>query len=175
MGASIRDDTKGREVMRIIPLNRDGVNEELISDKTRFVWDGLKRQRLDKPYIRDNGKLRLSSWREALKLAGARMKDSKVTALAGDLVSVEPMFALKQLIENLNGKCECRKDGSKLPNGSRGGYAGTACIEDVDHADNVLIIGSKPRVEGPVFNASIRKAWTQDAAQAMEGPDVDIN
>jgi NADH-quinone oxidoreductase subunit G len=174
MGASIRVDTKGREVMRILPLNHDGVNEEWISDKTRFVWDGLKRQRLDKPYIRDNGKLRLSSWREALKLAGARMKDSKVTALAGDLVSVEPMFALKQLIENLNGKCECRTDGSKLPNGSRGGYAGTACIEDVDHADHVLIIGSNPRVEGPVFNARIRKAWTQGADIELVGPEVDL-
>jgi NADH-quinone oxidoreductase subunit G len=174
MGASIRVDTKGREVMRILPLNHDGVNEEWISDKTRFVWDGLKRQRLDKPYIRDNGKLRLSSWREALKLAGARMKDSKVTALAGDLVSVEPMFALKQLIENLNGKCECRTDGSKLPNGSRGGYAGTACIEDVDHADHVLIIGSNPRVEVPVFNARIRKAWIQGADIELVGPEVDL-
>jgi NADH-quinone oxidoreductase subunit G len=102
------------------------------------------------------------------------MKDSKVTALAGDLVSVEPMFALKQLIENLNGKCECRTDGSKLPNGSRGGYAGTACIEDVDHADHVLIIGSNPRVEVPVFNARIRKAWIQGADIELVGPEVDL-
>ena len=82
MGSSIRVDTKGREVMRILPLNHDSINEEWISDKTRFVWDGLRRQRLDKPYIRENGKLRVATWPEALQLASDQIKNHKVTALA---------------------------------------------------------------------------------------------
>ena len=131
MGANIRVDTKGREVKRILPRNHDGVNEEWISDKTRFVWDGLRRQRLDRPYIRENGKLRPASWPEALGAAAAAMKGKKVAGLVGDLASTEAAFALKNLMEGLGGVVECRADGAKLPAGNRSGYVGTATIEDV--------------------------------------------
>lgn len=99
LGSNIRVDTKGREVMRILPRNHDGVNEEWISDKTRFVWDGLRRQRLDKPYVRKNGKLTPVEWPEALSAAAEAMKGKKVTGLIGDLASTEAAFSLKQLIE----------------------------------------------------------------------------
>ena len=122
LGSNIRVDTKGREVMRILPRNHDGVNEEWISDKTRFVWDGLRRQRLDRPYIRENGKLRAATWSEALAAAASAMKGAKkVAGLVGDLAPVEAAFALKQLVEGLGGAVECRTDGAKLPAGNRVG------------------------------------------------------
>jgi NADH-quinone oxidoreductase subunit G len=103
LGSNIRVDTKGREVMRILPRNHDGVNEEWISDKTRFVWDGLRRQRLDTPYIRENGRLRKAGWDEALKAVAAAMKGRKVAGIIGDLAPVEAVYSLKTLIEGLGG------------------------------------------------------------------------
>ncbi len=174
LGSNIRVDTKGREVMRILPRNHDGVNEEWISDKTRFVWDGLRRQRLDTPYIRENGKLRKAGWGEALVAAAAAMQGKKVAGLVGDLAPVEAAFNLKQLIEGLGGHVECRTDGSKLPMGNRAGYVGTATIEDIDSARGILLIGTNPRVESPVLNARIRKAWSQGAVVGLLGQAVDL-
>ncbi len=118
--------------MRILPRNHDGVNEEWISDKTRFVWDGLRRQRLDTPYIRENGKLRKAGWDEALKAAAAAMKGKKVAGIIGDLAPVEAAYSLKSMIEGMGGTVECRTDGAKLPAGNRSAYVGTATIEDID-------------------------------------------
>ncbi|MBL3568523.1 NADH-quinone oxidoreductase subunit G [Rhodovulum sulfidophilum] len=174
LGSNIRVDTKGREVMRILPRNHDGVNEEWISDKTRFVWDGLKRQRLDRPYLRENGKLRPASWPEALRAAAAAMTGRKVTGLIGDLAPAEAIFALKSLVEGLGGTVECRTDGAKLPAGNRSAYVGTAAIEDIDHARQIYLIGSNPRAEAPVLNARIRKAWMQGAAVHRVGPAADL-
>ncbi|MGR3503762.1 NADH-quinone oxidoreductase subunit NuoG [Pseudaestuariivita sp.] len=175
LGSSIRVDTKGREVMRILPRNHDGVNEEWISDKTRFVWDGLRRQRLDKPYVRENGKLRPASWGEALqKTAAAVQGASSLAGLVGDLAPVEAAYALKQLIEGQGGVVECRTDGAKLPSGNRAAYAGTAMVEDIDDAQMILLIGTNPAVEAPVLNARIRKAWLAGATVGRVGPSVDL-
>ncbi len=174
LGSNIRIDTKGREVMRFLPRNHDGVNEEWISDKTRFVWDGLRRQRLDTPYIRENGKLRKASWPEALSAAAAAMSGKKVAGLVGDLVPVEAAYALKQLIEGQGGVVECRTDGAKLPAGNRGAYVGTAKIEDIDSAKAIMLIGSNPAVEAPVLNARIRKAWSEGANIGVIGEKVDL-
>jgi len=174
MGANIRVDTKGREVKRILPRNHDGVNEEWISDKTRFVWDGLRRQRLDRPYIRENGKLRPASWPDALAAAASAMKGKKVAGLVGDLASTEAAFALKNLIEGLGGVVECRTDGAKLPVGNRSGYVGTATIEDVDSAQYIQLIGTNPRDEAPVLNARIRKAWANGANIGLVGEAVGL-
>ena len=174
LGSSIRIDTKGREVMRILPRNHDGVNEEWISDKTRFVWDGLRRQRLDVPYLRQGGKLRRATWPEALAAAAAAMKGRKVAGLVGDLVPVEAAFALKALVEGQGGRIECRTDGAALPAGNRSGYVGTAAIEAIDTAKMILLIGTNPRLESPVLNARIRKAWTKGAKVALIGPAVDL-
>ena len=174
LGANIRVDTKGREVMRILPRNHDGVNEEWISDKTRFVWDGLRRQRLDSPYIRENGRLRKAGWGEALAVAAKAMKGRKVAGLVGDLVPVEAAFSLKALVEGLGGKVECRVDGAKLPGGNRSGYVGTARIEDIDTAKRILLIGTNPRLEAPVLNARIRKAWLAGARVALIGEAADL-
>ncbi|MEP3920985.1 NADH-quinone oxidoreductase subunit NuoG [Ascidiaceihabitans sp.] len=174
LGSNIRVDTKGREVMRFLPLNHDGVNEEWISDKTRFVWDGLRRQRLDTPYIRENGKLRKASWPEALSAAAAAMTGKKLAGLVGDLASVEATYALKALIEGQGGVVECRTDGAKLPAGNRAGYVGQATIEDIDDAEMILLVGTNPRLEAPVLNARIRKAWLRGAKVAMIGEAADL-
>ena len=175
LGASIRVDAKGREVMRILPRNHDAVNEEWISDKTRFVWDGLRRQRLDKPYVRENGKLRAASWGEALSKAAKAMKEaSKVAGLIGDLVPVEATYALKTLVESLGGQVECRTDGAKLPCDNRSAYVGTAAIEDIDNAEFIQLIGTNPRNEAPVLNSRIRKAWLAGANICLVGQPVDL-
>ena len=174
LGANIRVDTKGREVMRILPRNHDGVNEEWISDKTRFVWDGLRRQRLDRPYLRVAGKLKPVTWPEALAAAATAMKGKTVAGLVGDLVPVEAAFALRQLIEGMGGTVEARVDGAKLPAGNRSAYVGTARIEDIDAAKSIILIGTNPRLESPVLNARIRKAWALGAVVTLVGPAADL-
>ncbi|MRU14329.1 NADH-quinone oxidoreductase subunit G [Roseovarius sp. A21] len=175
LGSNIRVDTKGREVMRILPRNHDGVNEEWISDKTRFVWDGLRRQRLDRPFVRENGKLRAATWPEALGKAAEAIKGSKkVAGLVGDLAPVEAAFALKQLVEGQGGAVECRTDKAKLPEGNRAGYVGNVAVEDLDTAKEVILIGTNPAIEAPVLNARIRKAWLKGAEVKVIGPNMDL-
>ena len=174
LGSNIRVDTKGREVMRVLPRNHDGVNEEWISDKTRFIWDGLRRQRLDRPYVRVDGKLKPATWPEALAAAAAAMKGKKVMGLVGDLAPVEAAYALKSLVTGLGGEVECRVDDAKLPAGNRSAYVGTASIEDLDSAKHVYLVGTNPAVEAPVLNARIRKAWLQGANVTVVGQDADL-
>ncbi|MCC5993647.1 MAG: molybdopterin-dependent oxidoreductase, partial [Rhodobacteraceae bacterium] len=144
------------------------------SDKSRYVWDGLKRQRLDRPYIRENGKLRPATWPEALSAAASAMQGKKVAALVGDLAPVEAAYALKLLVDGQGGAIECRTDGAKLPAGNRSGYVGTAAVEDIDHARRIYLIGTNPRHEAPVLNARIRKAWLAGADITRIGPVVDL-
>ncbi|WP_422072795.1 NADH-quinone oxidoreductase subunit NuoG [Tranquillimonas rosea] len=174
MGAAIRVDTKGREVMRILPRNHDGINEEWLSDRSRYVWDGLGRQRLDRPYVRKDGKLKPATWPEALAAAAEAMKGKTVAGLIGDLAPAEATFALKQLVEGQGGRVECRTDGAALPAGNRSGYVGTASIEDIDHARNILMIGTNPRAEAPVLNSRVRKAWLYGADVTLVGEPVDL-
>ena len=174
LGSNIRVDTKGREVMRILPLNHDGINEEWISDKTRFVWDGLRRQRLDKPYIRKDGKLVSVNWSEALKFTADEISGKKIMGLVGDLVSTESAYAFKKLLESMGGVVECRTDGAHLPENNRSGYVGNASIDDIDLADEIFLIGSNPRIEAPVLNARIRKAWSNGANVHLLGPRLDL-
>ncbi|MEL6233328.1 MAG: NADH-quinone oxidoreductase subunit NuoG [Pseudomonadota bacterium] len=174
LGSNIRVDTRGREVMRFLPRNHDGVNEEWISDKTRFVWDGLRRQRLDRPYVRKGGKLTPASWGEAFAACRDAMAGKRVASLAGDLASVEAMFALGHLTAMLGGTGECRTDGAALPIGNRAAYVGTARIEEIDTAERILLIGTNPRIEAPVLNARIRKAWLAGAEIAYVGPEADL-
>jgi NADH-quinone oxidoreductase subunit G len=175
LGSNIRVDAKGREVMRILPRNHDGVNEEWLADRSRYVWDGLRRQRLDRPYIRENGKLRPATWPEALGAAAAALKGArKVAGIVGDLAPVEAVFALRHLVEGMGGAVECRTDGAKLPAGNRAAYAGTAAVEDIDGASRILLIGTNPRNEAPVLNARIRKAWARGAEVALIGEAVDL-
>ncbi len=173
LGSSIRVDTKGREVMRILPRNHDGVNEEWISDKTRFVWDGLRRQRLDTPYIRTDGRLRPATWPEALAAAAAAMKGRRVAGIVGDLAPTEAAYALRTLMDAMGGVTECRTDGAKLGT-DRAAYAGTAAIEDIDTAKHVILIGTDPAREAAVLKARIRKAWLQGANVELVGEAAEL-
>ena len=162
VGSNIRVDARGREVMRILPRTHEDVNEEWISDKTRFVWDGLKTQRLDQPYVRDLGKLRPATWEEALTRAGAKLKSAtpeRVGILLGDLVAAEEAFALKQLALKMGiANIDCRQDGSPLgEHGGRAGYLFNSSIAGIEEADAIMLLGCNPRLEAPVLNARIRK------------------
>jgi NADH-quinone oxidoreductase subunit G len=168
LGSAIRIDTRGREVMRILPRANDDVNEEWISDKTRHVVDGLRTQRLDQPYIRDNGRLRPASWQEAFAAVAAKVKGAEpaaIGAIAGDLAGAEEMFALKDLLTRLgSANIDARQDGAALdPAWGRATYLFNATIAGIERADALLLIGSNPRREAPVLNARIRKRWRAGA------------
>jgi len=164
VGSAIRVDTRGREVMRIMPRVNEAVNEEWISDKTRFIWDGLKTQRLDRPYVRRDGRLQAASWGEAfaaIKGAVSATSGNKIGAIAGDLASVEEMYALKSLIASLGSEnIDCRQDGSAFdPSLGRASYIFNPTIEGIEKADALLVIGANPRYEAAVLNARIRKRF----------------
>jgi len=162
VGSNIRVDARGREVMRILPRINEDVNEEWISDKTRFVWDGLKTQRLDQPYVRDMGKLRPATWDEALNRAASKLKAAapeRVGILLGDLVAAEEAFALKTMAVKLGvNNIDCRQDGGPLGEvGGRAGYIFNSGIAAIEEADAIMLIGCNPRLEAPVLNARIKK------------------
>ncbi len=162
VGSNIRVDARGREVLRILPRTHEDVNEEWISDKTRFVWDGLRTQRLDQPFIREMGKLRPASWDEALGHVARKLKAAKperVGILLGDLVAAEEAFALKELAMKLGiANIDCRQDGTPLgEHGGRAGYLFNSTIAGIEQADAIILIGCNPRLEAPVLNARIRK------------------
>ena len=168
VGSAIRIDTRGREVMRILPRVNDDVNEEWISDKTRQVVDGLRTQRLDQPYLRENGRLRVATWPAAFEAVTARVKAARperIGAIAGDLATVEEMFALKQLMTMLGSKnIDCCQDGAAIqPRLGRATYLFNATIRGIETADALLIVGSNPRREAAVLNARIRKRWRMGA------------
>ena len=165
LGSAIRVDARGREVMRILPRNNDAVNEEWISDKTRYVADGLGLQRLDQPFLRVDGRLRRASWDEALGRVAEKLKDAKgaVGMIAGDLVGAEDIYALKALARQLGiQNMDCRQDGAALdPSLGRASYVFNSTIEGIDEADAILLVGTNPRLEAAVLNARIRKRWRQ--------------
>jgi NADH-quinone oxidoreductase subunit G len=181
LGSAIRIDTRGREVMRILPRTNDDVNEEWISDKTRHVVDGLRTQRLDRPYLREGGRLREVNWNEAFAAIGQKLKSAnpkRIGALVGDLSAVEEIFALKDLMTRLSvGNLDCRQDGSAIdPQWGRAGYLFNAGIAAIDTADALLIVGANPRHEAAVLNARIRKRWraAKSFAVGLIGPKTPL-
>ena len=183
MGAAIRVDARGPTVMRILPRVNEEINEEWISDKTRFVWDGLGRQRLDKPYVRENGALKAVTWDEALKRAAEFLKvpGDQIGIIAGDLADAESMKATLDLATSLGVKSiDCRQDGAKLgvaADGSklpRESYLFNSTIMGIDEADAILLVGVNPRKEAAVLNARLRKAWLRMVPVSVIGERVDL-
>jgi NADH-quinone oxidoreductase subunit G len=163
VGSAIRVDTRGREVMRILPRVNEAVNEEWISDKTRHIVDGLRTQRLDRPYIRENGQLRAASWSEAFGAIAAkagRIDGKRIGAIAGDLAAVEEMFALKELLAKCGSANLATQGGDAFDaKAGRASYIFNPGIAGIEQADALLIVGSNPRKEAAVLNARIRKRW----------------
>lgn len=180
VGSAIRIDTRGREVMRILPRLNEDVNEEWISDKTRHVVDGLRAQRLDTPYVRENGRLRPATWNEAFALVSQKVRAArpdKIGAIAGDLCAVEEMFALKELMARLGSRnIDARQRGSMIdPRWGRAAYLFNATIPGIEQADALLIIGANPRKEAAILNARIRKRWRMGHFPiALIGERVDL-
>ncbi len=166
VGSAIRVDTRGSEVMRVLPRINDDVNEEWISDKSRHVADGLRTQRLDQPYVRIDGRLQPVSWDQALQTVAAKLKAAdpgRVGALIGDLAGAEEMFALADLMGRLGVvNIDCRQGGAQLdPAAGRASYIFNAGIAGIKAADAILLVGSNPRLEAAVLNARIRSRWRQ--------------
>ena len=163
VGCSVRVDARGREVMRVLPRINEAINEEWISDKTRFHWDGLKSQRLDRPYVRRAGKLKAEGWDDAFKAIASVVgkPGARIGAIAGDLAGVEEMYALKLLLQSVgSGNFDCRPAGSAInPKNGRATYLFNPTIAGIEQADAILIVGSNPRREAAVLNSRIRKVW----------------
>ena len=178
-GCNIRVDTRGPQVMRVLPRLNEEVNEEWISDKARHACDGLGRQRLDRPYVRVGGKLKPASWAEAFAAIAAKVKATRperMAAIVGDLAAAEEIKALKDLMAALRVQnIDCRQDGAKIAGGPRQTYLFNSTIAGVEAADALLLVGANPRWEAPVLNARIRKAWLASGVRiANIGPAVDL-
>jgi len=179
VGSNIRVDSRGPQVLRVLPRLNEAVNEEWISDKTRFAVDGLARRRLDRPYVRRDGKLVEAEWNEAFAAIARRLKaipGDRIAAIAGDLVDCEAMLALKDLMAELGSPhLDCRQDGAALDPTCRAGYLFNTTIAGIDKADACLLIGSNPRLEAPIINARLRKRWLQGGFKAASiGPKLDL-
>jgi NADH-quinone oxidoreductase subunit G len=179
LGSNIRVDSRGKEVLRILPRVNEAINEEWISDKTRHVVDGLKTQRLDRPYIRENGRLREATWQEAFSLIAKRVKAAKpesIGAIGGALAGVEDLFAMKLLINALGSQnTDMQGRGGLNPAHGRASYLFNSTVEGIEAADAIMIIGSNPRREAPVLNARIRKRSLRGGLLAgVLGAKVDL-
>src|SRR3984957_4683435 len=163
LGSAIRVDSRANEVMRVLPRVNDDINEEWISDKTRYACDGLTRQRLDRPMIREGGKLRPATWPEAFAAVAARLKAARperIGVVAGDLQDAESMKAALDLFTGLGvGNLDCRQDGTALGRGPRESWLFNTTTAGLEQADAIVLIGTNPRLEAPVLNARIRKLW----------------
>ena len=161
VGSNIRVDSRDGEVQRVIPLLNEDINEEWISDKARFACDGLRRQRLDTPYVRKDGRLVPASWAEALATVAERMSEAapdRIAAIAGDLADCEAMAMLKDLFAVLGSPhVDARQEGARLAPGARGGYLFNTTIAGIEEADACLLVGTDPRREAPLVNARLRK------------------
>ncbi|MBL0929332.1 MAG: NADH-quinone oxidoreductase subunit G [Alphaproteobacteria bacterium] len=179
LGASIRVDARGGEVLRVLPRLNEETNEEWIGDKSRHAVDGLKRQRLDRPYLRKDGKLQPISWAEALTAAAAKLKGtnaSRIGAIAGDLADAESVAALKDILAGLGvANLDCRQDGAKIDPANRASWLFNSTVQGIEDADAILLIGTNPRWESPVLNARIRKRYRAGGVKiAAIGPQLDL-
>jgi len=179
VGSNIRVDARGGEVMRILPRLHDDVNEEWLADRARYAIDGLRRQRLDRPYVRREGKLQPASWNQAFAAIAERLgglSGDQVAAIVGDMVDAEAMMALKDLMAAVGSPhLDCRQDGAKIADRHRGGYIFNTGIAGLEDADAVLLVGTNPRWEAAMVNARIRKRWLWGGLKVgVVGPRVDL-
>ena len=177
LGSAIRVDARGTEVLRVLPRLHEAVNEEWLADKARFAIDGLKRRRLDRPWLRVDGKLRPAGWAEAFGAIAARARGvpgERIAAIVGDHSDAEAMLALRDLMRELGGSVDCRQDGAYIAPARRDHYLFNSGIAGIEQADAVLLVGTNPRHEAPVLNARLRKAWLGGMKIAAIGQPADL-
>ncbi len=167
VGSNIRVDTCGWEVKRVLPRVNENINEEWISDKTRYACDGLLKQRLDTPYIRENGKLKKTSWNDAKKLLINKLrsyKPNEIAGLVGDLADLEMIYCFKSFFEKSLGSknLECRHDKIYINPKERTNYIFNSSINGIEESDLILLVGTNPRLEATILNARIRKAFIKN-------------
>ena len=171
LGSNIRADSRGSEVMRVLPRVHEGINEEWLSDRSRYVVDGLTKRRLDRPWVREGGKLRPATWDEALGVVAGKLKAAKpekIGAIAGDLQDAESMKATLDLFRALgSANTDCRQDGAALGGSEREGWLFNSGLAGIETADAILMVGVNPRVEAPLLNARIRKGWLAGRTEVM--------
>jgi NADH-quinone oxidoreductase subunit G len=177
IGSNIRVDTYGWEVKRILPRINEDINEEWISDKTRYACDGLLNQRLDTPYIKYNGKFKKASWNEVLNIIKSKLKKTdkdKICGITGDLVNMETLYIFKEFFNKTLGSynVESRSDHTYLNPKKRENYLFNSTINGIEEADFILLIGSNPRYEATILNARIRKAYLQNKTKIISLNDV---
>ncbi|MGC2523789.1 MAG: NADH-quinone oxidoreductase subunit NuoG, partial [Stellaceae bacterium] len=180
VGSNIRVDSRDAQVLRVLPRVNEAINEEWISDKTRYAVDGLRRRRLDRPYVGHRGVRAETDWREALETVADRLRNvpgERVAAIAGDLCDAEAMFALKELFAGLGAtSLDCRQDGAKLDPRCRAGYLFNTTVAGIEEADACLLIGTNPRWEAPLVNARLRKRHLKGGFEiAAIGPPLDLS
>ena len=200
MGSNIRIDTRGNEVMRVLPRLNEAINEEWISDKVRFAYDGLRLQRLDRPWRRvpaksgsrgakadtKTGRFEAISWPEALGQAVQcfeQLKPEQIAVVLGDQVEAETLFSVKLLAEKLGiPSVDCRQDGARLTPGTEAGAAGRSAylfnsgFENLEQCDALLVVGANLRHEAPVLNARLRRVWLSGHLQvAYIGEELETN
>jgi len=180
LGSNIRADYRGAEVMRVLPRVNEGVNEEWLSDKSRYAVDGLTARRLDRPWLRENGKLRPATWDEALGAVAAKLnaaKPERIGVIAGDLQDAESMKATLDLFRALgSANTDCRQDGvTAVGAGARESWLFNSGLQGIENADAILIVGANPRVEAPLLNARIRKSWIKGGVEiGVIGQQADL-
>lgn len=161
VGSNIRIDTRGTEIMRILPRLNEDINEEWIGDKTRFAYDGLRLQRLDTPYIREDGHLRPAQWDEVITLIAKKIRNitpNRIAALAGDLVDCETLYSFKKFLTKIDTpNFDCRQDGAEYDISTRSAYIMNSGISGIEEADAILLVGTNPRHEATLVNARILK------------------
>ena len=179
LGSNIRADAKGAEVMRVLPRVNEGINEEWLSDRSRYAVDGLQKRRLDRPWVRENGKLRAASWDEALTVVAGKLKAApadRIGVVAGDLQDAESMKAALDLFRALgSANTDCRQDGAALGYGPRESWLFNSGLQGIENADYVLLVGVNPRTEAPLLNARLRKIWLNGKTEiAVVGEQADL-
>ena len=180
VGANIRVDARGSEVMRVLPRTNEAINEEWIDDKTRYAVDGLMRQRLDRPYVRVGKSLKPATWAEAFDAIAAKIKKApadRIGVIAGDLQDAESMKAAMDLFKALgSANIDCRQDGMALGFGPRESWLFNTTIAGIEQADGIMLIGTNPRLEAPLVNARLRKSWLASGVKiGVVGDQADLN
>ena len=176
IGSNIRIDSRAQEILRVTPRANDLINEEWITDKVRFNYDGYYQQRIDQPYIRKNGKLEPVSWPDALKSLKQKLKQSKPLSIIGDQVDIETGYAVKKFMKNFGeNNVECRTDNQAIIHNNIESIRFNTPLTEIENADLIILGGTNPRIEAPIINHKIFKAYNNFAEIFNIGENLDLN